>query len=73
MKVLHDEKTPAGFRPITITFVIETEEELNELWHRINANLSDIEKDHDVFVPFPEKDNTTALLKALNRYIEYEK
>ena len=37
MKVEQLDDTIEGFRPIRLSIVIESKEELDELWHRLNA------------------------------------
>jgi len=46
MKVTVKEKET--FKPITIEFVIESEQELCDLWHRMNVADNNIKRDTDL-------------------------
>lgn len=65
------EKAP--FTPVTITVTFEREEELADLWHRLNisqASVKRVVKEGAGRPPLPDYTPTFALWKAVDRLLE---
>lgn len=64
MKVeVKDQET---FKPITIELVIESEEELCNLWHRINESANSINKNKTTDLYYGANDSDQALFNKLD-------
>jgi len=67
--------TPKGFEPIELKLTIESQDELLELWHRLNLSFDTIKKayrieDIDPGARFPQSENLlSGLWRTLNQRV----
>ena len=71
--IVKTKETKKEFKPFTIELTIETEDELYELWHRLNLGFDDIREKscHNVHdYPFPNTYTITPFWSVLDNKLE---
>lgn len=63
-------KAPGEFHPFSIELVIETEEDLYDLWARLNLSPDTVRENNSSDVPVPDGYTSVSLWDVVNNEIE---